>query len=119
MLLAEREGFEPPDPRRSTVFKTAAIDHSAISPKGNAKVHILFRLAKFFFQTTMIQPVKQSVHWNRLVSANELVNKKGEKTPNSSTQSYISPSRNWVSPIGQQTNYIIAINKLHNTVGVF
>ena len=29
---AEREGFEPPDPRRPTVFKTAAIDHSAISP---------------------------------------------------------------------------------------
>ncbi len=31
-IQAEREGFEPPDPRRSTVFKTAAIDHSAISP---------------------------------------------------------------------------------------
>ena len=34
---AEREGFEPPDPCRSTVFKTAAIDRSAISPP--AKVH--------------------------------------------------------------------------------
>ena len=31
-LPAEREGFEPPEPRSSTVFKTAAIDHSAISP---------------------------------------------------------------------------------------
>ena len=31
--LAEREGFEPPVPRSTTVFKTAAIDHSAISPK--------------------------------------------------------------------------------------
>ena len=31
-LSAEREGFEPPEPRSSTVFKTAAIDHSAISP---------------------------------------------------------------------------------------
>ena len=30
--LAEREGFEPPNPLRSTVFKTAAFDHSAISP---------------------------------------------------------------------------------------
>jgi hypothetical protein len=29
---AEREGFEPPEPFSSTVFKTAAIDHSAISP---------------------------------------------------------------------------------------
>ena len=32
-LLAEREGFEPPEVLPSTVFKTAAIDHSAISPK--------------------------------------------------------------------------------------
>ena len=46
---AEREGFEPPDPRRSTVFKTAAIDRSAISPKEDAKVHIFLVLAKFFF----------------------------------------------------------------------
>ena len=30
--LAEREGFEPPEVLPSTVFKTAAIDHSAISP---------------------------------------------------------------------------------------
>ena len=29
---AESEGFEPPDPLRSTVFKTAAFDHSANSP---------------------------------------------------------------------------------------
>ena len=29
---AEKEGFEPPEPFGSTVFKTAAIDHSAISP---------------------------------------------------------------------------------------
>ena len=32
-FFAEREGFEPPVPRSTTVFKTAAIDHSAISPK--------------------------------------------------------------------------------------
>jgi hypothetical protein len=30
---AESEGFEPPEPRGSTVFKTAAIDHSANSPR--------------------------------------------------------------------------------------
>jgi hypothetical protein len=30
---AEREGFEPPDLLQSAVFKTAAIDHSAISPR--------------------------------------------------------------------------------------
>ena len=30
--FAEEEGFEPPERCRSTVFKTAAIDHSAIPP---------------------------------------------------------------------------------------
>jgi hypothetical protein len=30
--FAEEEGFEPPDLLQSTVFKTAAIDHSAIPP---------------------------------------------------------------------------------------
>ena len=33
LYLAEREGFEPPEARTSTVFKTAAIDRSAISPR--------------------------------------------------------------------------------------
>jgi hypothetical protein len=32
-LVAEGEGFEPPVPRGTTVFKTAAFDHSAISPE--------------------------------------------------------------------------------------
>ncbi len=32
LLLAESEGFEPPVPLGTTVFKTAAIDHSANSP---------------------------------------------------------------------------------------
>ncbi len=31
--LAEREGFEPPDGCPSTVFKTAAFNHSATSPE--------------------------------------------------------------------------------------
>ena len=31
--FAERRGFEPRVPRGTTVFKTAAIDHSATSPK--------------------------------------------------------------------------------------
>ena len=30
--MAESEGFEPPDPFGSTVFKTAAFDRSASSP---------------------------------------------------------------------------------------
>ena len=33
LFSAERQGFEPRVPRSTTVFKTAAIDHSATSPK--------------------------------------------------------------------------------------
>ena len=33
MFIAERQGFEPRVPCSTTVFKTAAIDHSATSPK--------------------------------------------------------------------------------------
>ena len=32
--IAEREGFEPPVPLSTPVFKTGAFDHSAISPWG-------------------------------------------------------------------------------------
>ena len=32
-FFAERQGFEPRVPRSTTVFKTAAIDHSATSPE--------------------------------------------------------------------------------------
>ncbi len=31
-FIAEREGFEPPVPLSTPVFKTGAFDHSAISP---------------------------------------------------------------------------------------
>lgn len=36
--MAEREGFEPPEACTSAVFKTAALNHSTISPvmTGNA-----------------------------------------------------------------------------------
>ncbi len=33
LFSAERQGFEPRVPRSTTVFKTAAIDHSATSPE--------------------------------------------------------------------------------------
>ena len=45
-IFAEREGFEPPDPRRSTVFKTAAFDHSAIFP--GTKIGYLSFINNFF-----------------------------------------------------------------------
>ena len=41
-LSAEREGFEPPEPLSSTVFKTAAIDHSAISPNSTRESRTFF-----------------------------------------------------------------------------
>ena len=37
--FAEKEGFEPPEVWPSTVFKTAAFDHSAISP---SRANIMF-----------------------------------------------------------------------------
>ena len=36
-ISAEEEGFEPPVRCRTTVFKTAAIDHSAIPPERDCK----------------------------------------------------------------------------------
>ena len=48
-IFAEREGFEPPDPLRSTVFKTAAFDHSAIFP--GTKVQPFFGFANFFLKS--------------------------------------------------------------------
>ena len=53
--FAERQGFEPRVPRGTTVFKTAAIDHSATSPKlpfrsafveSVAKVRLYFKYAR-------------------------------------------------------------------------
>gem|GEM_PF-6264092 len=50
--LAEEEGFEPPVPHGTTVFKTAAIDHSATPLKFKLAWSHTFRSAKvrlFFF----------------------------------------------------------------------
>ena len=44
--LAERQGFEPREAFTSTVFKTAAIDHSAISPDWVAKITDFCQLPK-------------------------------------------------------------------------
>ena len=52
--LAEREGFEPPDLLQSIVFKTIAIDHSAISPE--LRIYRCFQWCKYimFFITDKI-----------------------------------------------------------------
>ena len=46
---AVREGFEPPNLLQLTVFKTAAFDHSAISPGAKLKQRV--ETAKFFYAT--------------------------------------------------------------------
>ena len=46
--FAEREGFEPPEPLSSTVFKTAAIDHSAISPTRSKYAFFQNRLQRYY-----------------------------------------------------------------------
>ena len=57
LCKAEREGFEPPVPLSTTVFKTVVIDHSTISPmvsnqvlycKSDAKVTTIFEITKCF-----------------------------------------------------------------------
>ena len=49
VVSAEREGFEPPVPLSTTVFKTAAIDHSATSPKSIKYYIIFWRLRRLAF----------------------------------------------------------------------
>ena len=44
--MAESEGFEPPEDSSSTVFKTAAFDHSASSP---VVALIVFRVIKVLY----------------------------------------------------------------------
>ncbi len=49
-IIAERKGFEPLVPRSTTVFKTAAIDHSAISPCwSSTELRIFFAVLQPFF----------------------------------------------------------------------
>ena len=47
-VTAEREGFEPPEVLPSTVFKTAAIDRSAISPLSGGKNTLFLDMDKRF-----------------------------------------------------------------------
>ncbi len=47
--MAERQGFEPREVLPSTVFKTAAIDHSAISPIASKKVLLSKAVQRYGF----------------------------------------------------------------------
>ena len=53
--VAEREGFEPPEAFTSTVFKTAAFDHSAISP------YLIFAVNNFYGLTRLRALREQSL----------------------------------------------------------
>ena len=59
--MAQREGFEPPDSFPSTVFKTAAFDHSAISAKYyNILTKAVYNVNTFFapFQLLTLQNIQ-------------------------------------------------------------
>ena len=45
---AEREGFEPPVPDGTTVFKTAGLNRSPISPISGAKVELKYTNKNYF-----------------------------------------------------------------------
>ena len=64
-FVAEGEGFEPPNPLRSTVFKTAAINHSANPPslKGTANLYKFYRLSKFFYFSIVFSSCEKNFHW--------------------------------------------------------
>ena len=49
MFIAEREGFEPPVPLGTAVFKTAVIDHSTISPLSPKELYSLKALQRYNF----------------------------------------------------------------------
>ncbi len=65
-IPAEREGFEPPEPCSSTVFKTAAIDHSAIFP--SAKITSFFHSTKFLLTSTDQQGIGKNEDFQTLQS---------------------------------------------------
>jgi hypothetical protein len=46
---AESEGFEPPDLLQSTVFKTAAFDHSASFPEAKVRTPVKSANYECFF----------------------------------------------------------------------
>ena len=79
-LCAEREGFEPPVPLGTPVFKTGVIDHSTISPRGwkrvgkyrlanaGAKVVDLCETTKFCGLFFLFCPTFLAKGWGRGVS---------------------------------------------------
>ena len=65
--MAEREGFEPPEGRPSTVFKTAAFVRSATSPLGLVDIDAgQFVDCQILFDTSInLSNVKNSIQGNQ------------------------------------------------------
>ena len=62
IFFAEREGFEPPVPLGTVVFKTTVIDHSTISPvlrclESGCKGKKIFRNEQIFSQLFFVFPL--------------------------------------------------------------
>ncbi len=54
-VFAEVEGFEPPVPCGTSVFKTGAFDHSATPPLNNAaKVHTRFQIQSKYWRNLFL-----------------------------------------------------------------
>ena len=47
--MAEEQGFEPRDLLQSTVFKTAAFDHSASSPPQKYELPSVLQILRYLF----------------------------------------------------------------------
>ena len=63
---AEAEGFEPPERCRSTVFKTAAIDHSATPPcpfisESGGKDMQIFLISKIICRTVLLTAARPRI----------------------------------------------------------
>ena len=57
IALAEEEGFEPPVPRGTTVFKTAAFDHSAtpLATTVGSNKYLANSLSSLFYRTAKVE----------------------------------------------------------------
>ena len=68
MFIAEREGFEPPVPLGTAVFKTAVIDHSTISPSDLGGARTLDPMIK----SHLLYQLSYEVVWNTLSIESDL-----------------------------------------------
>lgn len=63
--MAESEGFEPPDPCGSPVFKTGTIDHSVNSPKVLEIITYLIQFQDFL--GIILKLITKNVHCLKLL----------------------------------------------------